>query len=304
MRRRKFVKSVIGAGLLGSTMNAFAFISNLSNELYHTGKKKMPILFIGHGSPMNGIENNEFSKYWNKLGKEIPKPQAVLCISAHWLTKGTAITAMKKPRTIHDFGDFSHELSNVQYNVDGSPVLAEEIKRNMLNIKMKLDHDWGLDHGCWTVVKQMYPDEDIPVLQLSIDIKQSGEYHYNLGKQLDFLRKKGVLIIGSGNMIHNLSMIGAPKGKQVSLKTMSQEYGYDWALDINETFKNHIMAKNHKAMIDYKKMGAAAVKAIPQPDHYYPLLYILGLQSKSDQIEVFNDKCVGGSLSMTSFLIK
>ena len=265
--------------------------SNLSSSFNSTDK--MPMLFVGHGSPMNAIEDNEFSNRWKLLGKEIPKPTAVLCISAHWLTKGTAITAMEHPKTIHDFGGFPKTLFDVEYPALGNPTLANETKQLIHSTNAELNHDWGLDHGTWSVVKQMYPDAKIPVLQLSIDFYKPAQYHYDLAKELAALRRKGVLIIGSGNMVHNLGMVAWDKINE-------PEYGFDWAHEINATFKKLISEGNHKGMIDYEKLGQVAKLAIPTPDHYFPLIYTLGLQEKNDTISFFNDKAVGGSLTMTS----
>lgn len=254
---------------------------------------KLPALFIGHGSPMNGIEDNEFSDTWKKLGKEIFKPKAVLVISAHWLTNGTFVTAMEKPKTIHDFGGFPKELFEVEYPAPGSPELAQEISKNIVSTSVGLDHDWGLDHGAWTVIRHMYPNADIPVLQMSIDYSKPASYHYELAKQLVSLRKKGVLIVGSGNMVHNLRMVAWDKLNE-------PEFGYDWAKEINQIFKEKISSNSHSDLIAYEKLGSAAKLAIPTPDHYYPLIYTLALQGKNDEINFFNDKAVGGSLTMTS----
>jgi len=259
-------------------------------------EEKMPVLFIGHGSPMNAIEDNIFSKRWQQMGKEIPTPKAVVVVSAHWLTKGTMVTAMPNPKTIHDFGGFPQALFEVQYPASGSPELATEIQKLITNPAVELDHDWGLDHGTWSVVKHMYPDADIPVLQLSIDYYKPAAYHYELAKQLLALRKKGVLIIGSGNMVHNLRMVAWDKLNE-------PEYGFDWALEMNDVFKNKISNGFHKELIQYEKLHKAATLAIPTPDHYYPLLYILALQTDNDKVEFFNDKAVGGSLTMTSVKI-
>jgi 4,5-DOPA dioxygenase extradiol len=257
---------------------------------------KHPVLFIGHGSPMNGIEDNEFSRTWAKIGQEIVKPKAVLVISAHWLTRGTYVTAMDEPKTIHDFGGFPQALFDVQYPVKGSPELASVTAKLITSADVGLDHDWGLDHGTWTVVKHMYPNADIPVLQLSIDYGRPPEYHYNLAKEIAALRKKGVLIIGSGNMVHNLRMVDWRKLNEPN-------YGFDWAIEMNDIFKQKISDGNHKALIDYESLNKAAKLAVPTPDHYYPLLYTLGLQDNNDSISFFNDKLVGGSLNMTSVKI-
>ena len=259
-------------------------------------KKPMPVLFVGHGSPMNGIEDNEFSLKWQQLGKEIPTPAAVLCISAHWFINATLVTAMEKPKTIHDFGGFPRELFDVQYPAPGSPARANEIADLIKETKAGLDHSWGLDHGTWTVVRHMYPDANIPVIQLSIDYNKPALFHYKLGAELAGLRKKGVLIIGSGNMVHNLRLVAWDKFDVPG-------FGYDWALEMNEVFKKNILSANHKPLIDYEKLGGAVMKAIPTPDHYFPLLYALGLQSKTDEIEIFNDKASAGSLTMTSVKI-
>lgn len=254
---------------------------------------KHPVLFIGHGSPMNGIEDNEFSRTWAKFGTEIPKPKAVLVISAHWLTNGTHITAMDNPKTIHDFGGFPQALFDVQYPAPGDSGLAEAASKLITSTNVGLDHDWGLDHGTWTVVRHMYPNADIPVLQLSIDYNKPPQYHYDLAKQLKDLRKKGVLIIGSGNMVHNLRMVAWDKLQE-------PEYGYDWTLEMNTIFKEKIGNSDFKSIINYEKLHTAAKLAIPTPDHYYPLIYSMALQDSNDEVEFFNDKAVGGSLTMTS----
>lgn len=254
----------------------------------------MPVLFVGHGSPMNAIEDNEFSQRWAKMGQEIPQPTAVICISAHWLTKGTYITAMEQPTTIHDFGGFPKALFDVQYPALGHPELANEVTQLSPTNKIQLDHEWGLDHGTWSVLKQMYPKANIPVLQLSIDYNRPAAYHFALAKELASLRNKGVLLIGSGNMVHNLSMVAWNKINE-------PEYGFDWAHEINTLFKQHISSRNFNPLLNYESLGAAAKLAIPTPDHYYPMIYSLGLIDSKDDISFFNDKAVGGSLTMTSF---
>ncbi|MCB9066033.1 MAG: 4,5-DOPA dioxygenase extradiol [Chitinophagales bacterium] len=260
----------------------------------------MPVLFVGHGSPTNALEDNEFSIRWRKMGQELPVPKAVLVVSAHWLTKGTHITAMPQPKTIHDFGGFSRELYEVQYPAPGSPELAKETSQLIKSTNVGLDHDWGLDHGAWSVVKHMYPDANIPVLQLSIDYHKPAQYHYELAKELMGLRKKGVLILGSGNMVHNLGMIAVPGG---DFSRFNEEYGYDWAHEMNTIFKDKIANRDHKALIEYEKLNKSAKLAVPTPDHYYPLLYALGLQRKNEDTTFFNDKAVGGAFTMTSVKI-
>lgn len=291
MNRKNFITLLSGGVAMASIQPFYDWTKGLGEE-----EEKMPVLFIGHGSPMNAIEDNIFSKRWQQMGKEIPTPKAVVVVSAHWLTKGTMVTAMPNPKTIHDFGGFPQALFDVQYPAPGSPELATEIQKLITNPAVELDHDWGLDHGTWSVVKHMYPDADIPVLQLSIDYYKPAAYHYELAKQLLALRKKGVLIIGSGNMVHNLRMVAWDKLSE-------PEYGFDWALEMNDIFKNKISNGFHKELIQYEKLHKAATLAIPTPDHYYPLLYILALQTDNDKVEFFNDKAVGGSLTMTSVKI-
>jgi len=251
----------------------------------------MPVLFIGHGSPMNGIEDNEFSAKWSSMARDIPQPSAVLVISAHWFTKGTHITAMEFPQTIHDFGGFPQELFDVKYPAPGSPHLAYETKKLITSTEVGLDHDWGLDHGAWTVVKHMYPEANVPVLQLSIDYTKDGRYHYDLAKELYQLRKRGVLILGSGNMVHNLRIMNWE---------MINGGGYDWALKINDKFKSLILNNEHQPLVNYPSLGKEAILAIPTPEHYLPLLYTLGLKNDTESVSLFNDKAIGGSLTMTS----
>jgi 4,5-DOPA dioxygenase extradiol len=262
----------------------------------YNNSEKFPVLFVGHGSPMNAIEENEFVAGWRNVGKTIPRPNAILCVSAHWETRGTFVTAMEKPKTIHDFGGFPAELFEVQYPAPGSPELAKETKGLLKKTEVGLDEKWGLDHGCWSVVKHLYPDADIPVIQLSLDYFQSPQYHYDLSKELSSLRKKGVLIIGSGNMVHNLRMVSWEKIDEPG-------YGFDWAIEANEKMKKFILSNEHKSLIGYKQQGVAFNLAIPTPDHFLPLLYSLALKEENEKIEVFNDKAVGGSLTMTSIKI-
>lgn len=272
-----------------TTLSAFNSFTSGLNEQDHI----MPVLFIGHGSPMNGIEDTEFSRRWTQMAKEIPEPAAVLVVSAHWFTKGTHITAMDFPKTIHDFGGFPQELFEVQYPAPGNPELAIETAELLHSANVGLDHDWGLDHGTWTVVRHMYPKANIPVLQLSIDYTKGPQYHYDLAKELLSLRKKGVLIIGSGNMVHNLRMVAWDK-------LSDPGYAYDWAITMNDKFKDLIQTGNHQPLINYSSLGEEAMLAIPTPEHYLPLMYTLGLKNDKDNIAFFNDMAVGGSLTMTS----
>ncbi|WP_226998957.1 4,5-DOPA dioxygenase extradiol [Flavisolibacter tropicus] len=292
MERKAFLRTLVTGVASMTTLAAFnQFTSELKEQ-----ETLMPVLFVGHGSPMNGIEDNEFSRTWKAMGKQIPTPAAVLVISAHWLSQGTRITAMDFPQTIHDFGGFPKELYEVQYKAPGNPALAKETSLLLTSALVEMDHDWGLDHGAWTVVRHMYPEANIPVLQLSIDYTKGPQYHYDLAKELYSLRKKGVLIIGSGNMVHNLRMVAWDKLNE-------SEYGYDWALQINNKFKELIGNGHHDSLIRYESLGKEALLAIPTPEHYWPLLYTLGLKGGKDAISFFNDKAVGGSLTMTSVKI-
>jgi 4,5-DOPA dioxygenase extradiol len=290
MERKQFLK--LSIGVLGmTTLAGFrAFTDDLKEQ-----DTLMPVLFMGHGSPMNGIEHNAFSAYWAKLASELPTPKAVLVVSAHWLTRGTKITAMEAPRTIHDFGGFPQELFAVQYPAPGSPSLAKETTEVIKSTHVELDHDWGLDHGAWTIIRHMYPKANIPVLQLSIDYTKGPQYHYELAKELYALRKKGVLIMGSGNMVHNLGMVAWDR--------LDSPFGFDWAVEMNEVFKSKILTGDHAPLLNYEALNRASRLAIPTPDHYYPLMYTLGLQGKGEEVSIFNDQLVAGSLSMTSVRI-
>ncbi len=292
MKRKTFIHTIITGAAAMTGLSAF---NRLTSDLKEQ-EQVMPVLFIGHGSPMNGIEDNEFSRRWTQMAKEIPTPVAVVVVSAHWLSKGTRVTAMDFPETIHDFGGFPQALFEVQYTAPGSPALARETASVIRSAKVELDHDWGLDHGAWTIVRHMYPEANIPVLQLSIDYTKTPQYHYDLAKELHALRKKGVLIIGSGNMVHNLRMVAWDKMDEPG-------YGYDWALKMNDTFKQHISNGDHMPLIKYEGFGRDGQLAIPTPEHYLPLLYTLGLKNEKDEIGFFNDKAVAGSLTMTSVKI-
>lgn len=258
--------------------------------------QKMPVLFLGHGSPMNAIEENQFVQGFRNISREIPTPSAILCISAHWFTRGTKVTAMDLPPTIHDFGGFPEELFAVQYPAPGSPDLAQEAATLLLPAEVQEDHSWGLDHGAWSVIRHLYPDADIPVVQMSIDYTKPPEYHFELAGRLQKLREKGILIIGSGNIVHNLRVIDWQNINTVGA-------GWDWAIEAREKTNNWILDGNFRNLIEYQKHGTALQAAIPSPDHYLPLIYSLGLKNKSDELSLFNDEIIGGSLSMTSVKI-
>lgn len=256
----------------------------------------MPVLFLGHGSPMNAIEENEFVNGFRNVSKTITKPNAIICISAHWETKGTFVTAMEHPPTIHDFGGFPQALFDVQYPAPGSPDLAKETKSMITKTTVGLDEKWGLDHGAWSVIKHLYPNADVPVIQLSLDYSQTPQYHYDLAKQLAALRKKGVLIVGSGNLVHNLRMVAWDK-------LNAGEYGYDWALEAKAKMNQFILSNDHQQLINFKSQGKAFDLAIPTPEHYLPLLYTLALKEEKEKVSLFNDKALAGSLTMTSVKI-
>lgn len=293
MERSDFLKILALSSLSVAAMKLKA-LETITQDLTQT--EKMPVLFLGHGSPMNAIEENEFVTGFRNIGKDIPKPKAILVISAHWETKGTFVTAMDKPRTIHDFGGFPKALFDVEYPAPGSPELANETKSIIKKTQVGLDEKWGLDHGAWSVVKHLYPKADVPVIQMSIDYTQGAQYHYDLAKELAALRKKGVLIVGSGNMVHNLGMVAWDK-----LNT--DAYGYDWAIEANEKLKKYILTDDHQPLINFKSQGKAFDLAIPSPEHYLPLIYSLALKEKNEKITIFNDKPVAGSLTMTSLKI-
>ena len=270
------------------------------NELNKTipsfeNSSKMPVLFLGHGSPMNAIDENEFVTGFRNIARDIPKPNAILCVSAHWETKGTYVTAMQNPTTIHDFGGFPKQLFEVQYPAPGSPDLARATKTLITKTEVVMDDKWGLDHGAWSVIKHLYPQADIPVIQMSIDYSKPAKYHYELAKEISSLRHKGVLIIGSGNMVHNLRL--------VAWNRLNEQYAFDWATEANEKMKKYILSGDHQKLIDFKSQGSAFHLAIPTPEHYLPLLYTLALKEENEKITLFNDQPVGGSLSMTSLKI-
>jgi 4,5-DOPA dioxygenase extradiol len=293
MQRKAFIK-LIGIAPFGLGMNNLSKLEKFSDSL--DDSPRMPVLFIGHGSPMNALQDNEFVRGFKNISKSLPRPAAILCISAHWYVKGTMVTAMEMPRTIHDFYGFPEELYRQQYLAKGDPALADETSQLLKPTEVELDEDWGLDHGTWTILKHMYPDADIPVLQLSIDYTRSSEYHFELAGRLASLRDKGVLIIGSGNIIHNLRL--------VDFQNMHRDnYGFDWAVEAREILNRHILEGNYRPLLAHQDLGRSIQLAVPTPDHYLPLIYTLGLKQAREQIELFNDKLLAGSLSMTSLKI-
>ena len=253
---------------------------------------KMPVMFIGHGSPMNAIEENEFTETWTALGSKIPKPKAILSVSAHWYTDGSRICDAQYPTQIYDMYGFPRELYELKYPVKGSPELAHSTKA-LLAEEVKIDNSWGIDHGTWSVLCRMYPEAEIPVYQLSINRNANATVHYRMGQELSALRDQGVLILGSGNVVHNLSRIN-----------WELEGGYPWAEEFDTYIKNSILNQQYDRAVQYKSAGAASDYAFPTPEHYYPLLYVLGAADEKDKVHVYNDACILGSLSMTSYLFE
>jgi len=274
--------------ILGTTM---ATLSAFMNEMdgIKPSEEKMPVLFIGHGSPMNAIDNNEYHNSWIELGKKLPRPKAILTISAHWLTRDTRVTAMERPRTIHDFGGFPEALFAKQYPAPGAPDFAELTKKIITKTSVQSDYEWGLDHGTWSFLAPMYPNADIPVYQLSLDYYKPLQYHYELAKELLDLRSKGVMIIGSGNIVHNLRMLNF------------SGQSYDWAIEFDQKMKEFIQDQNHQGIVQYEKLGSLAKLAVPTIDHYLPLIYSIALQEKNEPALFFNEKTDMGSVSMRSF---
>ncbi len=280
MNRRSFLKAMATLPLMSAAFKA---------------SERMPVLFLGHGSPMNAILENEFVQGFRHVAARIPRPKAILCVSAHWETDGTWVTAMPQPRTIHDFGGFPKALFDVQYPAPGDPRLATQTQELLEPTRVGLDHHWGLDHGAWSVIKHLYPKADIPVLQLSLDRRLGAEGHYALGRQLADLRDRGVLIVGSGNMVHNLG--------KVNWARLDEIYAEDWAMEASDRMKSCILDGDHQTLLQYTKQGKAFEYAIPTPEHYLPLLYTLALQRPGEQIQLFNDRPVAGALTMTSVQI-
>ena len=252
----------------------------------------MPVVFFGHGNPMYAIEPNRYADAWAELAASLPRPKAILCISAHWYTEGTGVTAMERPRTIHDFGRFPQALFDVQYPAPGDPALAARVAELLKPETVVMDKQWGLDHGAWSVLRRAYPDADIPVVQLSIDATKPNALHYELGKRLSLLREEGVLIVGSGNVVHNLSLV----------KWQGEQSPFDWAVRFNHHVKNFILLGEHAPLIEYESLGEPARLSVPTPDHYLPLLYVLGAMRDSDKVTFPVDGIDVGSLSMLSIL--
>jgi 4,5-DOPA dioxygenase extradiol len=262
------------------------------DAVYPKLEQRLPVLFVGHGSPMNALEDNEFSRAWIETGKRLPRPKAILCISAHWESSGTQVTAMDNPKTIHDFGGFPRQLYEMTYPAPGSPLLARLTQATVQQSPVALDQSWGLDHGAWSVLCRLFPEADVPVIQLSLKRGTDPASHYALGKELRPLRERGILILGSGNIVHNLRLVAW------------QDTAYDWALEFDATIKRLILTGDHEAIIHYERLGQPARLAIPTNEHYLPLLYVLALQGAQEQVRFFAERVTMGSLSMRSLWIE
>jgi len=287
MDRRKFIKSSIGGAIMLSDLSALESLAGVTN----TATGRMPVIFVGHGSPTNAIEDNEYTRTWAKIGSSIPKPSAIVSVSAHWLTNGNFVNLSEKPRTIYDFYGFPKEMYELKYPAPGSPVVGEDIIKTITQPQIQKDYEWGLDHGTWAVLIKMFPNASIPVLQVSINGNEPPEFHYELGKKLSYLRNKGVLLFCSGNIVHNLGRIEW------------SDKAFDWAIEFDELSKKLISERNDKALIEYKKLGTSATLSIPTNEHYLPLIYALGATEAKDEIQFFNEKVSHGSLSMRGVVL-
>ncbi|HOY69345.1 MAG TPA: 4,5-DOPA dioxygenase extradiol [Methylotenera sp.] len=259
----------------------------------HATKIRQPALFVGHGNPMNAISQNPFRDAWLQLGEQLKttysRPRAILCISAHWQTQGSWVCAVEQPKTIHDFGGFPKELFAQQYAAPGAPDVAEMLCELVNDKQIQATQDWGLDHGAWTILQSLFPAADIPVLQLSLDVKLDFAQHFQLASQLASVREQGILVIGSGNIVHNLGLL-------------KQGVAYDWAIEFDEYIKEALETNNDEALIHISKVGQAAKLSVPTDEHYLPLLYIAAIRHAEDNMRFFNASYDLGSLSMRSFI--
>jgi 4,5-DOPA dioxygenase extradiol len=289
MNRKNFLKSLLLLPAGAAAMKLQNFYQS-ANEL--PASDRMPVVFIGHGSPMNAIEDNSFTQTLAKIGQRWERPKAILVVSAHWLTRGsTSVANSPNPATIYDFGGFPQALYEVKYPAPGSPDFAKQVVDNIKSIQVHEDHEMGFDHGAWTILKHIYPNADIPVFQMSIDYNKPPEWHYALAAEMKALRQKGVLILGSGNIVHNLRM--------ATFHDFSQQY--DWAIEFDEVVKQRLLAGDHQALVNYQQFGRPAQLSVPTNDHYLPMLYTLGLLDKNEPINFTYEEVLGGSISMRCF---
>jgi len=249
----------------------------------------LPAVFLGHGNPMNALLDNTYTQAWRALGQALPKPKGIVAISAHWFVPSTGVTVSTSPRTIHDFGGFPRELYEVYYPAPGDPNLARRVQKLLAPLPVTLDETWGLDHGTWSVLRHVYPDADIPVVQLSIDETKPASFHFEIGKQLAPLRAEGVLIVGSGNLVHNLHAYAWGR---------HMPEAYDWAVRFEQEARLAMRAGDYGPLVDYSTLGPDAALAVPTPDHYLPLLYVLATQQRGEQVTFPVDGVDGGSISM------
>lgn len=254
-------------------------------------KSMMPVVFIGHGSPMNAIDDNAYSRAWKNIAQRIPKPKAIVCFSAHWFTQGTKIMNERQPRTVYDMYGFPRELYEIVYSPPGSPGVAA-VAKELISRETKYDNSWGIDHGTWSVLVHMFPQGDVPVFQISIDASAPPQSHHRIGNELKTLRKEGVLLLASGNIVHNLKLVNWSMGSE----------GFDWAYAFDGYIHENIISKNHRNILEFGELGNPAKLAVPTPDHFYPLLYALGAANDDDECSVFAQSCELGSVSMTSYL--
>src|SRR5579864_4299405 len=249
----------------------------------------LPVIFFGHGNPMNAVQHNGYTEGWRTIGRQLRKPSAILSISAHWFVPGTGVTVSTAPRTIHDFGGFPRELYQVQYPAPGDPSLARRVQQLLAPLDVTLDNSWGLDHGTWSVLRHVYPAADIPIVQLSIDERKLASFHFEIGKKLAPLREEGVLVVGSGNLVHNLHAYAWGR---------HMPDPYDWAVRFEQDAKQMMVAGEYKPLIEYEKLGAEALLSIPTPDHYLPMLYVIATKQQGEIITFPIEGVDGGSISM------
>jgi 4,5-DOPA dioxygenase extradiol len=275
------------------SINLFG-LSNWNQEFFMDSKTptRLPAIFFGHGNPMNALQDNVYTEAWQRIGASLPRPKAILAISAHWYTRGTAVTAMTAPQTIHDFGGFPQALFDVRYPAAGDPILAERVRDLLAPVAVRMDHSWGIDHGTWSVLVKAYPKADVPVVQLSIDATQAADFHYELGRRLAVLRAEGILIVGSGNVVH-------------SLRTMiwGEAPAYDWALRFNDKVSDCLLRGDPGQLLNYAQWGEDARLSVPTPEHFLPLLYVLGTRLDDEPISIAVNGIESGSISMLTTLV-
>lgn len=291
MERKDFLKTMAALPLISNNMTLNA-LNNITNGFLTT--KKMPVLFIGHGHPMNALFDNNFTQKLSAIGQKIEKPNAIMVVSAHWETRGTFVSVNNQPKTIYDFGGFDRRLFEVKYEPEGHPALAQEVIALAKEYHVNADQSMGLDHGAWTILKYLFPNADVPVFQLSIDYTQPADYHFRLANTLKKLREKGVLIIGSGNIVHNL---GTLDWRNIDAKPQG------WALEFDELVKSRLNNQDFSSLIKYEQFGKLAKMAIPTNDHYLPMIYTLGLAEKTETVKYLFEGIQYGSISMRCFEI-